>query len=335
MRADYVLKRIGFFLLIVWLAATLNFFIPRLSGQNPIRERLLEQALLGGYVHAGMSEMVAEYEQRFGLDQPLWVQYVRYLDDLTRLDFNYSIANYPRTVKEIMVEALPWTIGLLGLTTVLSFVLGTLLGAFMGWPRSPAILKFILPPLLALHAIPYYLLGLVLMYLFSFQAKWFPNIGGYTAGQIPDAASLAFWGDILHHAFLPAASIVLAAIGGWALAMRAMVVTVQGEDFITFADAKGLKPGTIFLRYAIRNTLLPQTTALALALGHIVSGAVLVEVVFGYPGIGTVLFTAIRQADWFLIQGMVFAVILTLGLATLLLDLTYPLLDPRITYRRA
>jgi peptide/nickel transport system permease protein len=113
MRLDYVAKRIGFFLIIVWLAATLNFFIPRLSGQNPVRERLLEQALLGGYMHAGMSEMVTEYEQRFGLDQPLWVQYFRYLSDLSRLDFNYSIASYPRTVKEIMADALPWTIGLL------------------------------------------------------------------------------------------------------------------------------------------------------------------------------------------------------------------------------
>jgi peptide/nickel transport system permease protein len=335
MRADYVLKRIGFFLLITWLAASLNFFIPRLSGQNPIRERLLEQALVGGYVHVGMNDMVAEYEQKFGLDQPLWVQYFRYLGDVSRLDFNYSIANYPRTVSEMMLEALPWTIGLLGMTTLLSFVLGTLLGAFMGWPRSPAFLKYILPPLLALHAIPYYLLGLVLMYFLTFRFQVLPNIGGYTAGTFPDVYSLSFWGDVLAHALLPALSIILAAIGGWALAMRAMVVTVQGEDFITFADAKGLKDKTIFLRYAIRNTLLPQVTSLALALGQVVSGAVLVEVVFGYPGIGTVLFTAIRQSDWFLLQGMIFALIVTLGLATLILDLIYPLLDPRITYRRA
>src|SRR5687767_10709508 len=160
MQLDYVLKRVGFFFLIVWLAATLNFFIPRLSGQNPIRERLLEQALAGGYVHAGMNDMVAEYEAKFGLDQPLWVQYVRYMGDLSRGDFNYSIASYPRTVGEMMREALPWTIGLLLTTTLLSVGLGTLLGAFMGWPRAPRFLSYVLPPLLALHAIPYYLLGL-------------------------------------------------------------------------------------------------------------------------------------------------------------------------------
>jgi peptide/nickel transport system permease protein len=234
----------------------------------------------------------------------------------------------------MLADALPWTIGLLVTTTVLSFALGTLLGAFMGWPRAPAILQYILPPLLALHALPYYLFGMVLMYVFAFKAGWFPIFGAYTAGTIP-TPSLDFVLDVVRHATLPALSIILVAVGGWALTMRAMVVTVQGEDFITFADAKGLKGSTIFMRYAIRNTMLPQATAFALALGQIVAGGVLVEVVFGYPGIGTVLFAAIRQADWFLIQGAVFTVIVAIGLATLILDLVYPKLDPRITYRRA
>src|SRR6187455_1929573 len=136
MPLDYVLKRVGFFFIIVWLAATLNFFIPRLSNQNPVRERLIEQAVLGGYVHAGMKEMVEEYEERFGLNQPLWIQYLRYVGDLLQGDFNYSIANYPRTVKEMLADSLPWTIGLLFTTTVLSFVLGTLLGALLAWPRA-------------------------------------------------------------------------------------------------------------------------------------------------------------------------------------------------------
>lgn len=334
MPIDYVLRRVGFFFLILWLAATLNFFIPRLSSQNPVRERMIEQAVLGGYVHAGMDQMVEEYERRFGLDQPLYIQYFRYMGDLLQGDFNYSIANFPRTVREMLAEALPWTIGLLVTTTVLSFILGTLLGAFMGWPRAPAILNWVLPPLLALHALPYYLFGMVLMYVFAFRAGWFPIFGAYTAGTIP-TPSLEFVLDVVRHATLPALSIILVAVGGWALTMRAMVVTIQGEDFITFADAKGLKGKTIFLRYAIRNTMLPQATAFALALGQIVAGGVLVEVVFGYPGIGTVLFAAIRQADWFLIQGAVFTVIVAIGLATLILDLVYPKLDPRITYRRA
>lgn len=333
MPIDYVLRRFAFFLIIVWLAATLNFFIPRLSSQNPVRERMIESAVLGGYVNAGMKEMVEEYEQRFGLDQPLWVQYFRYVGDLARGDFNYSIALFPRTVREIIAESLPWTIGLLLTTTVLSFILGTLLGALMAWPRAPSFLQYVLPPLLALHALPFYLFGLVLMYLLAFQTGWFPIYGGYTPGTVPTLTP-AFLLDMLQHAALPALSIILVSIGGWALTMRAMVVTIQGEDFITFADAKGLKASTIFLRYAIRNTMLPQATAFALALGQIVAGGVLVEVVFGYPGIGLVLFSAIRQADWFLIQGAVFCIVVTIGLATLLLDLIYPKLDPRITYQR-
>src|SRR5438034_10914237 len=136
MQAVYVAWRFGVFLLIVWLAATLNFFLPRLSGQDPVRAKLLQQAALGGYVQGGIEEMTREYERRFGLDKPLWRQYLVYLGDVSRLDFNYSIANYPRTVRELVADAVPWTLGLLGTTTLLSFVSGSLLGALLAWPRS-------------------------------------------------------------------------------------------------------------------------------------------------------------------------------------------------------
>src|SRR3954447_11683409 len=221
MPIDYLLKRIAFFLIIVWLAATLNFFIPRLSSQNPVRERIIESAVLGGYVNAGMAEMAEEYEHRFGLDQPLWLQYIRYVGDVSRGDFNYSIALFPRTVKEIIAESLPWTIGLLFTTTVLSFILGTLLGALMAWPRAPSFLQYVLPPLLALHALPFYLFGLVLMYLLAFKTGCFPIFGGYTAGQWPDWSPAFMW-DVTQHAMLPALSIILVSVGGWALTMRAM-----------------------------------------------------------------------------------------------------------------
>ena len=333
MRLDYVLRRIGLFFLIVWLAASVNFFLPRMTGQNAIRDRLMEQALLGGAVQAGMEAMVKDYEAKFGLDKPIWVQYLTYLGDVVRFDLNYSMSNYPRTVTSMIQEALPWTIGLLAVTTLISFIVGTLLGAFLGWPRAPRWLHYLMPPLLALDAIPFFLLGLILMYLLSFQFPIFPVTGGYTVSTLPEF-SVAFVLDLLKHAALPALAILLVSIGGWALGMRAMMVTTQGEDYVNFADAKGLRARTIFMRYAVRNALLPQTTALALALGRIVSGGVLVEVIFGYPGIGNVLFAAIRQSDYFLIQGIVFIVIVSLGIATLILDLVYPLLDARITYKR-
>src|SRR6266566_6697987 len=333
MQAAYIARRFGVFLLIVWLAASLNFFLPRLSGQDPVRTKLLQQAALGGYVQGGIDEMTKEYERRFGLDKPLWRQYLSYLDGVAHLDFNYSIANYPRRVSELIADALPWTLGLLGTTTLLSFAIGSLLGALLAWPGAPRWMRWLMPPLWALHAIPFFLLGLILTYVLAFRAQLLPMFGGYTAGAFP-GLTLAFVGDVIAHSILPALSIVLVATGGRALGMRGMMVTTQGEDYVTFAEAKGLRRLTIFLRYCLRNAILPQTTALALALGNILSGAVLVEVIFGYPGVGTILFHAIRENDHFLIQGIVFTVIVALGVATLILDVLYPLLDPRISYRR-
>jgi peptide/nickel transport system permease protein len=333
-RVDFLVKRFLLFLVLVWVAATLNFVGPRLTGKDPVKTRLLKQAQVGGYVQQGMDEMAKEYDQKFGLDKPLWEQYLTYLGDMSRLNFGPSIANYPRSVNEIMGEALPWTIALLGTTTLIAFTVGSFLGAVLAWPRAPRFLQYLLPPLLTLSAVPYYLLGLVLLYLLAFRAGLFPSFGGYTPGLVP-GWNLGFVLDAIGHAILPALSIVLAAVGFWALGMRAMMVTLQGEDSMVFAEAKGLKDRTLFMRYGIRNALLPQATALALALGETLSGAVLVEVVFGYPGIGTVLYTAIKDFDYYLIQGIVFTIVVSIGFATLLIDVLYPLLDPRIHYRRA
>ena len=334
MQPAYVAKRIGMFFLIVWLAATINFFLPRLGGQDPIREKLIATAALGGSVQTGLEEMIEIYNEKFGLNTPLWQQYLNYLSDMSRFDFNYSISNYPQRVSDIIVRAMPWTLALLLTTTLFSWIVGTLIGAVMAWPRSPRFISYLLPPLLSLSAIPFFLLGLMLIYLFAFRLRIFPLFGGYTPGTFP-AFTPSFLRDALYHSILPALSIILVSLGGWALGMRAMMITTQGEDFTTYADAKGLKGRTIFLHYAIRNALLPQATALALVLGQLVSGAVLVEVVFSYPGIGNTLYEGIRSGDFYVVQGIVFILILSIGLATLILDLIYPLLDPRISFQRS
>ena len=309
------------------------FFLPRLApGQDPVRARLGTVLAQGGSV-SGIEEMVATYNEKFGLGEPLWLQYLRYLGDYARFDFGYSLASYPARVLDLIGNALPWTICLLVVSTVIAFVVGTLAGALLGWTRAPRWLGHLFMPFLTLSAIPYYLLGLVLIYFLAFRSRVFPLSGGYTVGTEP-AWSWEFIQDAVTHSILPALSIVLAQLGFWALGMRGMMVMTEGEDYMTFAEAKGLPPRTIFFRYAIRNALLPQTTSLALALGGIVSQAVLVEVVFGYPGIGTLLYNAIKGFDYFLIYGIVFLVIVTIGLTTLILDLVYPLLDPRITYQR-
>lgn len=289
------------------------------------------EATIGGSVQAGLEEIIRVYEEKFGLDQPLYLQYFNYLGDLARLDFNYSIAHYPNRVVDMLLDALPWTLGLRGVSFLLSFFLGTFLGALFGWPRAPRAIQWLFPPLITMHAIPYYLLGLVLLYIFSFAVHWLPSGGGYTRGTIPEY-SVEFFLDVVKHSILPAASIVLAQIGGWALGMRAMMVTTRGEDYMIFAEAKGVSERTLFMRYAVRNAILPQVTGLALVLGYLISGAVLVEIVFQYPGIGTLLWRAIRETDYFLVQGIVFFSIVSIGVATLLLDILYPWLDPRISY---
>ncbi len=334
MSVGYIVRRFLIFIAVVWAAATFNFLLPRLGGQNPIREKLVSQSALSGAVQAGLEEMVKDFEAKFGLDKPLWQQYLTYLSDMSRFDFNYSIANYPRKVLAMIGDALPWTISLLLVTTILGFIIGNLLGALMAWPGAPGFLKYVMPPILMMGAIPYFLLGLILVYIFGFFLSIFPMYGGYTTGTIPSLTPKFIW-DVLWHSILPALSIILVSMGGWALGMRSLMVMTQGEDYVVFADAMGLRDRTVFTRYSIRNALLPQVTALALALGQIVSGAVLVEVIFGYPGIGTMLYQAIRGSDYYLVQGIVFIVIVSIGLATFILDIIYPLLDPRITYRKA
>jgi peptide/nickel transport system permease protein len=233
----------------------------------------------------------------------------------------------------MILNALPWTLILVTVSTLIAFALGSLIGALLAWPRAPRFIHALAPPLLTLSAIPYYLLGLTLIYFLAFRWRAFPLGGGYDIGTTP-SWSLRFVGQAVRHSLLPALSIVLASMGFWALSMRAMMVTVQGEDYVTLAEAKGLKPRRIFLRYAVRNAMLPQITALALTLGQVASGVVLVEVVFGYPGVGNLLFTSIRTFDYTVIYGLTYLVIVSIGVATLILDLLLPKLDPRISYQR-
>src|SRR5712692_7576334 len=330
MPVGYVFRRVGVFVLVLWAAATINFAIPRLSPADPIKEALLKVTSMGA-AQGGMEELTKTFAARFGLDQPLWKQYLNYITDLAQFNLGFSISFFPASVSEMIVIALPWTILLVGLATLITFAIGTVLGAFMAWPNVPRVVSVLGPPLLTLSAIPYYLLGLILIYLFAFVLKAFPLGGGYSVGLAIDW-SPAFLVDAAKHAILPALSIVLADLGGWALSMRAMMVTVKGEDFMALAEAKGLNPGRIFLRYGVRNAILPQITSLALSMGRVVSGAILVEIVFSYPGGGNSLYLAIRGFDYFVIYGVAFMLIVAIGLATLILDLLLPLLDPRITY---
>jgi peptide/nickel transport system permease protein len=329
----YVARRIGIFFLIVITAVTLNFFIPRIRSTNPIESRMNQLAAQGGVYANQIQEMVKIYNQKFGLDKPLWEQYLIYWRDLLRLDLGVSLAYYPQTALEMIARSAPWTIGLLTVSTIIAFVLGTLFGALMAWPRTSRIALGLSPLFMTLSAIPYYLLGMLFVYVVAMRWRLLPVGGAYTSGaNLTLSWQMAL--DIGRHAVLPAASIVLSSIGFWGLGMRAMMTTTLGEDYLHMAEAKGLKPQTIFMDYALRNALLPQVTVLAISLATVMSGAVLVEVIFGYPGVGNLLFKAIAGNDYFVIQGIALFIILSIGVALLALDLLYPLIDPRIRYRQ-
>jgi peptide/nickel transport system permease protein len=330
MPIGYVVRRVGVFLLVIWAAATVNFAIPRLSPADPIKEALLKVTTMGAS-QAGMDVLTKTFAAQFGLDQPLWQQYLNYLLGLAQGQLGYSISFFPARVGDMILAALPWTIVLVGLATLITFAIGTILGAFMAWSHVPGVVRVLAPPLLTMSSIPYYLLGLILIYLFAFVIKAFPLGGGYSVGLAVDW-SPSFLLDAARHAILPALSIVLADVGFWALGMRGMMITVQGEDFMTLAEAKGLSPSRVFLRYGVRNAILPQMTSLALSMGRVVSGAILVEIVFAFPGVGNLLYQAIRTFDYFVIYGVAFMLIVAIGLATLLLDFLLPVLDPRISY---
>ena len=342
MTRSYLAKRFGVFLLVVWLAASFNFVLPHVGTVNPIRQKMTRVEAFGntnmtakgsGTDRSLFEQTVATWENKFGLDQPLWKQYIRYIGDTARFDLGFSIVNFPAKVMTMTMQAMPWTIVVVGIATIFAFTLGTMLGALMVWRSDSVLIRLIGPPILALSAIPYYLLGLGLVFFLAFTLRWFPISGGYDYGTIPDV-SLGFFAQAARHAVLPALSIVLAQIGFWGLHMRGMMVTVQGEDYMYLAEAKGLKPARLFLKYAVRNSILPQATNLALTLGLIITQGVLVEVVFSYPGVGTLLFSAIRNLDYFVIYGIVFFIILSVAFATLIIDILNPILDPRIRYQQ-
>jgi peptide/nickel transport system permease protein len=334
MTAIYLLKKIGILILIIWAAATLIFILPRLAtSRNPIAERLGQTAGAAGYLSQNAAEMVKAWEAKFGLDQPILRQYWNHMKDLATLDFGYSLAFYPSKVKNLISGALPWTLCLFGTATLISFLLGSLAGALLAWPKSPKFLQYTLPIVLTLSAVPYYLLGLVLIFLFAFTIRIFPLYGGHSIGVVPNL-SLSFLVDALRYSVLPGLAIILAGAGFWSLQMRGTMVIGLGEDYINYASAKGIKERNIFYRYAVRNALIPQVTSLAVSLGQMISGAILVEVVFGYPGLGTLLLKAVSSFDYNLLSGIVFVIILIVAVATFIIDLLYPVMDPRISYKR-
>jgi peptide/nickel transport system permease protein len=319
----FLLRRIVFYLFTAWAAITLNFFIPRLIPGDPV------QAMISRYQGRISADAIQSLRVLFGLDknQSTWHQYLDYWNQLLHGDLGLSFTFFPAPVSEVIGDSLPWTVALVGITTIISFLIGTGLGVAAGWRRG-SWADGLLPATTFLSSIPYFWLGLIAIALLAGPGSFFPSSGGYQPGLVP-AFDEYFVPSAIQHSVLPALTILISSVSGWILSMRNMMVTVASDDYITVAHAKGLSEWRVAMSYAARNALLPNVSGFALSLGFIVGGTLLVEIVFSYPGLGYQLFQAVGAKDYPLMQGIFLIITISVLIANLLADVAYLALDPR------
>ncbi|BCY07899.1 ABC transporter permease [Actinoplanes sp. L3-i22] len=326
----YLLRKSGFYLVALWAALTVNFFVPRLMPGDPV-EILISRLGQRGPV---TPEMRASVEAMLGTDsgESLWNQYLDYLGNLAHGDLGTSVTFFPAGVSSIIEQTLPWTIGLIGLATIISFLAGVGLGTVAGWKRG-SWLDNLIPVTTMFQSVPYFWLALIL--LFAFGSIWpvFPLNGGYDVYNVTPGWNGPFIGSVLYYGALPAITIVLSSVGGWMLGMRNMMVSTLSDDYMLTAEAKGLRPGRIMRRYAARNAILPSVSGFAISLGFVVAGSIVTEAVFSYPGIGSALLQAVGSNDYALMQGIFLVITLSVLGANLLVDLLYSVIDPRTRAR--
>ena len=323
--AAYILRKLGLFVLTLWAAVTVNFILPRLMPGTPADAALAKLAQNGPVSEATKAAIEAQLGVPNG---NLLEQYVQYLGQVVTLDFGVSYTFYPQTVNELVSTELPYTIVLVGVVTILAFVLGTLLGVLAAWKRGTWMDT--LPTLAGsfASAFPYFWTALLLLFFAGYVWRLFPTSGAYGPTATPNL-SFEFIGDALYHAFLPALTILVTSLGGWILGMRNTMISTLGDDYVTFAEANGLKPRTIALKYAARNAILPNLTGFGLALGGVVGGSILVERVFNYPGIGYLLYNSVVNQDYPLMQALFLMITVSVLIANFLVDILYGVLDPR------
>jgi peptide/nickel transport system permease protein len=320
----FLLRRLGFFAVTLWAAMTVNFFLPRLMPGDPAIAMLarFHGRLSGQALHA--------MEVAFGADtgQSLVAQYFSYLGNSFRGDFGRSLTFFPETVSQVVLQALPWTLGLVGVTTIIAFVLGTLIGMVAAWNRGGWFDSILPPVFILLSAFPYFWIAMVCILVFSITLNWLPLGFGYTGGT-DVMFTWSFISDVLVHAVLPGVTIVITSIGGWILTMRNNMIMTLAEDYVRMARAKGLSPQRIMLDYAGRNAILPNLSGFGMSLGFVVSGAILVEYVFSYPGVGYMMLQAVLNEDYPLMQALFLFITVAVLVAILLVDVATVLLDPR------
>jgi peptide/nickel transport system permease protein len=330
---QYLAPRLIQYVLVMWLAITAVFFIPRLMPSDPVESMVHSLQSQGTYLEPeAVKEMIHTLREMYGLEAGLFDQYLSFWKRLLVGNFGPSLYMFPTPVIQLIGQGLPWTVGLLITTLVLGWIIGNILGGLTGYFAGTRVLKVLDGIVMLLRPIPYYIVALLLLVIFAYLIPLFPLSGGYSLGM-KIAFSRGFIEDVLKHAFLPAMSLLLLNVAVNHQTMRLIIQGVKREDYIRYAKIGSIKERTIFAHYAMRNALLPQITSLALSLGQIFGGALITEIVFGYPGLGFLLYRAIILSDYNLIMGITTISITAIATGILIIDLLYPLFDPRIRFK--
>jgi peptide/nickel transport system permease protein len=319
----YVLNRFGFLVLSIWAALTINFVLPRLMPGNPAQVMIVR--------YKGQLTPVALHalELQFGITHaPLWQQYLQYLSHLLHGNLGLSLTYYPVPVSQVIAQSLPWTLGLVGIATIISMVIGTAVGIYLAWNHGRFWDNVLSTVAMFTAALPYFWLALLLLYVLSYVYHWFPLAHAYSTGMTPQW-TLPFILNVVRHAMLPALTIVISSIGGWMIGMRNNMIQTLGEDYMTFAEARGIRRRRLMFQYAARNAILPSLTSFAMSLGFVVGGALLTEMVFSYPGVGLQLMVAVQNEDYPLMQGLFLIIALAVLIANFIVEMLYGRLDPR------
>ena len=329
----YILRRIGLYLITLWGSLTASFFFFRMLPGDPISGIVAQLQQRGQYVSVDSSEdMIVYYEKQFGLHGSLWEQYLTYYKNIfTQGDFGPSVISYPTGSTELILRALPWTLGLIGIGTILGWVLGVLLGTITAWKRKNWLSEAVTNIGLVLSHIPAYFLALGLLIFLAYRLKILPTGGAYDPKLNP-SWSLDFILSCLEYGLMPVLATAIVAVANWMLSTRALVISILGEDFLTFANAKGVSSRRVLTQYVLRNAWLPQIAALGMALGGVVGGNVLVERLFRYPGVGNLLVDSVGVKDVNTAMATVTLLIFMVLTANLIIDLLLPLIDPRVKF---
>lgn len=329
---SYLLGRLGQFVLVVFIGINIAFIVTHATPIDPVEQTIAATTMFGATSPEAIAMMRQSLRELYGMEGGPLEQYFTFWRRVLQADFGPSLSAFPTPVSTLIARALPWTAGLLIVSTIITWLLGNLLGGLAGYYRKSRALRVAGVVAMAFHPIPYYIVAFVLLIVFGYVWPVLPISGAYQM-NMARGFSFAFVGSLMLHSILPIMSLVLVGLGGWFMGMRSLVSNVVTEDYVVYAELGGVNRSRILLSYVMRNSLIPQVTGLAMSLGSIFTGAIITEQVFGYPGIGTLLISSVHAGDYSLVLGIASVSILSVSVAVLVIDLLYPLLDPRVKAR--